>query len=379
MTLTNSFELSELKYKIYHNCSTTLIEDVDLYYYLKLNRTVLNIAIQAINLFGILSNLVSLYIFSRKKHFEHELYRYLYVHTFVSLIFLIFCLSNMVIKSDYVVNRVENNYHLKLFELVSNFFLNRTFTTLMVFIECIISIKRLLMIYNLNLTINLKLYKVIAIYFGVSVLFCLPLPLTFEIRQLSATKESNSTRTLYDLTSNYYGMSKTLKALVLFPGIIRGIFLPVALVISNAIIFYDYRKSLSRYRGKKRISKDTSASVKRSSSINKKSQPSNESNTYFLDFNKNAVKVICDSKKHLTRFVISFNFLYIFSNLLTSIVVISIIILGYSSKLTRIIIFMHASLFFLTHSVSIIFYYIFDLTFKKTLNLYAKKYFSFLK
>lgn len=199
-------------------------------------------------LLGSLTNLFSFLLFyNYKSHFKHEIYTYLSFHSLIELIYTLLSFLFFASKSKYILGaHYCQSFAVKLFELYSHIFLTSILAQLMVFIELVISVKRLLMIFKLNLTVKISLNKTIAIYFLISILIHLPLPFKFRIvrDELNGTM-NNPDHSLYTykIVADKFTTASFLNLVLFIPAIVRGIILPILLLMTNLIIFVEFKKS----------------------------------------------------------------------------------------------------------------------------------------
>lgn len=342
-----------------------------------------NYALPLICLFGILTNSINVRMFVKKEQFSHEIYKYLLAHSSIEVIYLSIALLVYLMKSKYLTPSTQYAYAIKVAELVADLYLTCVLALLLVFIEFIISIKRLLMIFNLNLTINMKFYKTLIIYFALSVLLNLPVPLTFKIKEIdtnytchypssiyTSEQQQNTTTTKttrYDIIYDNFEENTLMKATLYFPAAIRAIILPVVLVISNLIIFVDFKKNSNTQSFRKSIK---SAKSSENQLLNAKNNSEWPTTKTAASSNQDAARIIYGSKKNLTKLVISINFLFIMSNVSSSIAIFSVMIGGFSSYFTKIALMLQNTIFLSSHSLSFFVYLYFDSKFNQTVKFH---------
>lgn len=195
---------------------------------------------------GIITNLISALVFSNKALQRYDIYKYLQAHSTIQVMFLVLSLIYFLAYSI-----LEGSFFLKLLDLFLQKYLTSVLALLMVCIEFLITIKRLLMIFNLNITIKISVRMTILVYFILCLIIHSPILLTMEIEQVylpsncSYLKINNSRSTqtiIYEISTKRLDNSKHFKFLFSIPFFIRGALLQIILLISNLIILIDYRK-----------------------------------------------------------------------------------------------------------------------------------------
>ena len=196
-------------------------------------------------LIGIGTNLLSSLVFSNKSLQKHDIYRYLKAHSTIQVIFLVLSLIYFVAYALY-----EGSFYLKLFDFMSQKYLTSVLALLMVCIEFLITIKRVLMIFNLSITIKISLRVTLLIYFILCLIVHLPVLIAIKIETVRSpnncshlTINANQSRQkiIYEIAFQSNN-SKLFKSLLSIPIFIRGALLQIILLISNLIILIDYRK-----------------------------------------------------------------------------------------------------------------------------------------
>ena len=341
-----------------------MIETVD-----PLKRFIWTNVLPFICLLGVLVNLLNARIFANRKILKHEIYRYLNAHSIVEAFLLLFALAYFILFKFYY-----GLYFMRVYQLTIQHYFTSALALLLVFIEFIITIKRLLMIFNLNLTINVSFKMTIFIYFIICLI--LHLPILFALRivereEISLLVANNQTTSnnlsrvanesslyakasyqiYYRLLFDKYENFGIIKVLVSIPCFIRGLILPPILLVANLIILIEFRK-----RSIKKNSK--SGSEERCLRSKKESAASQ---------NIKAKEILHDSKKNLTRLIISVNFLFIISNLSAAIVILTFTFTGFTSRVTNQIGIFFNLTFYISHSLNFLVYFLSDELFRKAL------------
>lgn len=327
------------------NDFTSIIKDHLLNYYLPV-----------VCLFGIFSNLISAFLFSKRAHFKNDIYKYLMVHSMFALVHQCCIFTYFLMKSKFEFF-FAFSFGAKVVEVIVDLLIARIVSMLMTLIEFVITIKRLLLIFKLNLTINLKFGQVIAIYCLIASIVCLPMAYKLRIVEIEPDQNcsliDSTNRTRYDILFSDKGPG----LLIFLPILLRGIILPLTLIISNLIIFCDFRKS---------------SIARRLDLISRRGFISTLS-----DEKRQTIQVLQDMKKNLTKLVISINFMFIIANLVVSVTILMYALNFITSKSKALTVLINIFVFSLTHSLAILFYYKMDFTFRKTLIAYMNKFFFY--
>lgn len=183
------------------------------------------------------------------------------------------------------------------------------------------------------------------------------------------SSSNNDSNPVYDIKYNVNEMSNVLKLFAFVPSLLIGFILPVVLIVTNAIIFSDFRKSTKQTLNRYNLKSNESSNL-----TNKKDQLIDKSVEICGD-NTRAVNLIFSSKKNLTRLVLSINTLFIFSNILCPIYVFALFMVGSSSIYTDLILIIFSILVLISHNLGFLVYYTFDKPFKETTRSYFKSAF----
>lgn len=257
-TIKNKLLLWDCNFRLSSNLSAI---DADQYKILTVKEIVWSYILPVICLFGVASNAISFRIFlNNKDHFKHVIYKYLTVHCFLEVIYLSLSLVYFLLKSKHIGAYICHSFPVKVFELCSHLFLTSVLALLMVFVEFVISLKRLLVIFRLNLTPNFDFYKTILIYFLVSLLIHIPIPFAFKIVPISDHSMNGGVLNKYqkyDISYAEFEYSRVLKSILYIPALIRGFILPLVLMITNLAIYVDFKKSLNRMQNFRHASTDS--------------------------------------------------------------------------------------------------------------------------
>lgn len=320
-------------------------------------------------LFGILTNALNVSMFVKREHFQHKIYRYLLAHSVSQLAYLILGLNYFLLKSTYISARIHRIYMLKYYELIFDIYLTTTLSMFMVFIELVISLSRLFMIFGIKLKTNLNIKQTTLVYLIVSSLVSIPTLFLFRVVKVdelcrlpsgSVGRNNAPTSFIYDLAYEFGREQATIK----ISAALRALILPFVLITTNLIIYFDFRRNTPIKR-LATMSAHSSKHMRRN-----QQQPNATSN------NQRAASIVYNSKKSLTRLVISINFLFIISNLSSSVSTIFFFLYGFSSYYTTLAIVIQASLYTTIHSISFFVYLSFDQYYFKIFLFYVRKLIS---
>ena len=212
-------------------------------------------------LFGIITNSISFYVFTkcRKVCLKNRIYQYLQMDSLVELFYLLICLIFFVLKLQ-IFSSIHNNYYVIIYEKYFFVHLASSLACYMIFLRIFISLRRLMRILNSSSTLgNSSFYKITISLFILSFIVHFPMVSHLTIVPLHNFNASNLNHTL--LTSKRYRIIRhryfelNLFGLISFLfGSIRGLIAPIVLLIINLMIIGKmkraYKSKSPKNRGK---------------------------------------------------------------------------------------------------------------------------------
>lgn len=196
-------------------------------------------------LFGIFANSINFYVFSHKRELKNEIYRYLNVHSFVEILYLLFSLIHFILRRALKDYSSDGYYISKLYELLFFQFLTSMLASLSICIELIIALKRLLSIRNVNLNYYYFKSNLIGMNIFLSILLSVILNMpvfVFSDIQLVKPNSSNS----YDFNYTRMRLSPIKRFLMTQSAIFRGVISPVVLLLLNLFMFIEFKKLINK-------------------------------------------------------------------------------------------------------------------------------------
>ena len=347
-------------------------------------------------LYGLITNIMNVIVFSQKDKLKNKIYRYFLWHSIVDIFYLAICFIRFIIKSD-GLHSIHHSYWTQVFDAYAYKYLTSSLAILMILVELIIAIKRLFIITNAHVTFKLSLRTV---FWAVTIVaFCSYLPFGMMLRVVDENN-CNITIELYECQNASTSISKYVITMAYSPRssfhknfyscitIFRGILAPVLLLVINIIIIIKFRKVFKRKRWL------TDGIIRSSKTSWNKAFTFNIACLCFLDqignnpaesFERlsaqNTVRNIEPdlraAKKNLAKLVIVYNFVFFLSNSVVTIGYASLYVLGYSRTTTRTMFLISNSILFLAHGSGFFIYFSFDKLFRKIFITKCSCFFSF--
>ena len=202
-------------------------------------------------LIGVLTNTINVIVFSRRTHLKNVIYRYLFCHSLVDLLYLFFCLVRFIVKLD-CFSDIYLSFWVQVYEAYIYRYFTACLAAFMMLMELIIAFKRLLIIMNIRFSLPLR--KTIFTCAVFSILLFLPYALSLRvIDQRKCQKTVNniqclnqSSPILYAITQDNVPCLAILRRLYIIGSVFRAVLAPAALLVINAVIIVKFRKFFAR-------------------------------------------------------------------------------------------------------------------------------------
>ena len=199
----------------------------------------------SICLLGVITNLLNVFIFSHQLKSKNKIYRYFLVHSILDLVYVLFSLIFFMLKAC-----LAGSYHFHYWAVFYEYLFYLLFTTIlaiyMVLIELLISIKRLLLVLNLNMTFKLRFSTILAAFAVFSILNYVPLSTILFIKKSMAPVGSNSTLVKYEICYDQLVKSRSYQIVTVFPNVFRACIAPLLLIAINLVLSKKLGKQFNR-------------------------------------------------------------------------------------------------------------------------------------
>lgn len=216
-----------------------------------LKQNVTNYVLPSICFVGFFTNLIVVKVFSNRDAFKHEIYGYLRVHSIVQVFYLAFSCIYFLLQ-----RYCPGTYFTISYQLIIQLYLTSALSVFLIFIEIIITIRRLLMLFNLNSTLNISFRMTLLIYFTLAMLLHLSIIFSFKVGRVDTSSQNASqidssslicsSRSVYKLSNERLMRVGLNQALLKLIGTLRAFMLPPILLVSNLIILIEFRKSVAK-------------------------------------------------------------------------------------------------------------------------------------
>ena len=211
--------------------------------------------IPSICFLGILTNAINVLTFSNTKILKNEIYRYLFWHSLVDFIYLFLCFMRFFIRTT-LFGDLHLSYWAQLYEAYIYKYLTTSLALHLVLIELIITIKRLLIVFNTTSRFRFQFGQTILACLFVSLSLYLPLFVSLKVidqRNCKKTFEgmpcmNETSRVIYALIEKGLVNHEVMKRVYILSAAIRGVVVPLALVLLNVIITLKVHKLHRRKR-----------------------------------------------------------------------------------------------------------------------------------
>ena len=213
-------------------------------------------------LFGIVTNAINIYVFSkqRRKNLRNRMHQYFHLDSIVELVYLIIGLVYFILRTEQF-RHLRNSYLTVLYEKFMFYYFSTSLAFFTIFLRVFISIKRLLIALNTGVFIQtIHFYQVIGSFMVVSLMIDLPsvincpiVPKTFIIQNLNFSYSNQRAPVYYEMSYKTIENSLMIKSLNFLAFSVRGLIAPTLLlaislsttnILSRNIM---YKTTINRY------------------------------------------------------------------------------------------------------------------------------------
>lgn len=223
-------------------------------------------------LLGFVANLINVFVFSNRRKLKNSIYKYLYSHAAVELIY--FGIAFVHFASRLVLDtRFEANQLARLYQLYIYLYLNTSLAVYLMLLEILITLKRLFIIVNMKrrrlFGFNYYYYLKLSLLFILSLLLCGPMLLHKSVHRVDIKPsklfvdkslhcgmnltQPSVTPFHFSLKTTTIGDQLTFKLIMFLLFILRGFFLPLLFLFINIWIIKKFKQQLEKRAKIKRI------------------------------------------------------------------------------------------------------------------------------
>ena len=207
-------------------------------------------------LIGIITNSINIVIFKNRTKLWNPIYKYMLVHSVGDLCFLSGAFVYFFSKHTFIYQYYS--YFWKFFEFYLYMVIMTPLTMFIVLIELSISIKRLLIVTNYNITVRIRFRWLIIGFLLFSILSQLPsLKMIINIVDLAEKYQERNMpphAAYFDMITADFSRSSVYKTIYTLETILRGVLAPAILFIINALMTKKFHQQLKKKRMMKSFS-----------------------------------------------------------------------------------------------------------------------------
>lgn len=200
---------------------------------------------------GLSTNLLNVVVFFSLRRAKNKLYRYFLVHSACDLAYLLFSFIFFMFKTS-LSDNYSSFYWVVVYEYVFFLCVTTMMATLMVFIELMISLKRIFLVLNFNLTFKLKFRTLLALSVLMAIFVHLPMPIALYVKEIRSLIPQGNDSVLgppkYELAYDRIAGSAFNSIGLSIPVTFRGLIAPTLLILMNIILSKKLGKQLNRKR-----------------------------------------------------------------------------------------------------------------------------------
>ena len=189
--------------------------------------------------FGLVANTVNYMVFSERRRLNqrNRMHQYFQFDSLAEFAYLFICLVNFILNSSYSTC-IKSNYYVIFYTKYFYLYLSSVLACFIILLRMFISVRRLLIIWNIGLFHLSKrfFFKIMALVTLVSFVFNLPVVFDERIVAKSIGNLTDASWTQYELKYKRYGGSMILNLLAVLTFLMRGFLAPVVLLIVNMTI-----------------------------------------------------------------------------------------------------------------------------------------------
>ena len=211
-----------------------------------------NIVYPCLCFFGLSTNMINVYIFSRRDKLKNKIYRYFLLNSTIELVYMSGLLVNYILRWK-IFGHIHYSYWHQAFRLYVYWILTSYCALMMNFVELIISVKRYLLISNRSIAFRVKSKIIVLSCALMCALMMLPLILTRRIvdqRYCRISFENykcsnHSQRRMYaivEISGPLMNLVRDFHLHLLF----RGLIAPLLLLIVSIAIIIKFRQIFQR-------------------------------------------------------------------------------------------------------------------------------------
>lgn len=194
---------------------------------------------------GILTNIVNVVVFSNKS-LKNSIYKFMFVHSIADLAYLTISFFYFFVKYTLLNNYYSSEtFLMNLYDLYAYTTLATILAMFMLIIEMLVSIKRLLIVSNINLTLKMKIKWIVLMCFALSLALNFQLPLGTSIVSAQSNQTTNSSQR-YFIVYNWFGESNWYRYSFTLSSIVRGLIIPIVAFFVNVSMAIKFRSILRR-------------------------------------------------------------------------------------------------------------------------------------
>jgi hypothetical protein len=204
-----------------------------------------------ISIFGVVTNIINLIIFSDSSKFEDQIYIYLRGHCFADILYLMSVLvCSDAFVAHYLPLKFVKSYFIQLTGLYLCSYLTSSLAIFNIFIELIVSLQRCLILMNgryCKFTKKRTAYIILTIVFILSLIVYSHEIVFFEVMKVNGLNQT-SEMVLYGIEKNSLGLKygKMYENIAISIQIFRGPVCLIMMILINSMTWYQFRLYLNR-------------------------------------------------------------------------------------------------------------------------------------